>query len=86
MFRELVDGSTTKIDPELVEDLPELLWLAQLGITLFWVHDRSPGQRKTRLLVDRAVPLIDRLMALSRLKITRPVIRELLSLYKALRD
>ena len=23
--------------------LPELLWLLQMGVVLFWVHDRSPG-------------------------------------------
>ena len=83
--RELVAGSDLKIDPELYGELPELLWLAQLGVTLFWVHDRSPGQAKTRLLVDRAVPLIDRLVGLSRLRVMRPVIRETLTLYRALR-
>jgi AcrR family transcriptional regulator len=84
-FRELVDGSTTKIAPELREDLPELLWLAQLGLTLYWVHDRSPGQAKTRLLVDRAVVIINRLVGLSRLKVLRPVTRDVLALYRALR-
>jgi AcrR family transcriptional regulator len=85
IFRTLVADTSTKIDPELVADLPELLWLVQLGITLFWVHDRSPDQTKTRVLVDRAVPLIDRLVALSRLRLLRPVTREILALYHTLR-
>jgi AcrR family transcriptional regulator len=84
IFRQLVAGTTTKIDPELAADLPELLWLVQLGVTLYWVHDRSPGQAKTRVLVDRAVPLIDRLVSLSRLRVMRPVTREALALYHAL--
>jgi AcrR family transcriptional regulator len=86
IFQELVAGSTTRIDDELRADLPDLLWLGQLGTTLFWVHDRSPDQRKTRLLIDRAVPLVDRLVGLSRLRVMRPVTREALALYRLLRD
>ena len=86
IFRDVVAGATTKIDPDVRSALPELLWLAQLGVTLFWVYDRSPGQAKTGLLVDRAVPLIDRLVGLSRLRVLRPAVRETLSLYQALRD
>jgi AcrR family transcriptional regulator len=86
LFRTLVSGATTKIDPELRADLPELLWLAHLGITLYWVHDRSPGQSRTRLLVDRAVPLIGRLVGLARVPVLRSVVREALGLYRALRD
>jgi len=40
----VVDGARTKIDRELRADLPELLWLYQMGIVLFRVHDRSPDQ------------------------------------------
>ena len=86
IFRDVVGGAPTTIDPEVREVLPELLWLAQLGVTLFWVYDRSPGRSKTRLLVDRAVPLIDRMVGLSRLRVLRPAVRETLSLYRALRS
>jgi len=82
----VVAGSTTKIDEEVRAELPDLLWLGQLGVTLFWVHDRSPGQKRTRLLIDRAVPLVDRLVGLSRLRVMRPVTREALALYRSLRD
>jgi len=85
LFREVLEGSTAKADPELRDDLPELLWLGYLGVILFWVHDRSAGQRKTRLLIDGAVPLIDRLVALSRLRVLRPATREALTLIRTLR-
>ena len=85
IFRSAVEGSTLKIDAELRADLPELLWLCYMGVTLYWVHDTSPDQAKTRMLVERAVPLIDRLVVLSRLRLLRPVVREALSLYRALR-
>jgi AcrR family transcriptional regulator len=85
MFTSVVDGATTKIDPELRAELPELLWLAQMGVTLYWVHDTSPEQAKTRLLVERSAPLIDRLVAMSRFRVFKPVMREILSLYRLLR-
>jgi AcrR family transcriptional regulator len=86
LFREVVEGSTVKIDPELRAELPELLQMSYLGIILFWVHDLSPEQRKTRLLIDKVTPMIDRLVGLSRLRILRPMSRELLELIAALKD
>jgi len=85
LFREVLDGSTAKVDAGLRPDLPELLWLAYLGVILYWVHDRSPEQAKTRLLIDGAVPLIDRLVSLSRLRVLRPVTSQVLHLIKTLR-
>jgi AcrR family transcriptional regulator len=85
VLRSVVEGSTTKIDAELRPDLPELLWLAQMGITLYWVHDMSPEQGKTRLLIDRAVPLIDRLVALARVPGLKSLNREALKLYRLLK-
>jgi AcrR family transcriptional regulator len=85
LYRDVIDGSTAKIDPELRPELPELLWLAWMGVVLYWVHDRSPGQEKTRRLIDGVVPLIDRLVGLSRLRVLRPVTREVLALIRMLR-
>ncbi|MFG3705238.1 TetR family transcriptional regulator [Micromonospora sp. NPDC047670] len=85
LFAEALDGSTAKVDAELRPHLPELLWLAYMGVVLYWVHDRSPGQAKTRQLIDGAVPLIDRLVGLSRLRVLRPVTRQVLDLIRTLR-
>jgi len=85
LFREVLAGSTAKVDPELRKDLPELLWLAYMGVILYWVHDRSPGQARTRTLINGAVPLIDRLVGLSRLRVLRPVTREIVALIRSLR-
>lgn len=85
LFAEVLDGSSAKVDPSLRADLPELMWLGYLGVVLYWVHDRSPGQGKTHLLIDRAVPLADRLLRLSRLRVLRPVTRELVDLLRELR-
>jgi AcrR family transcriptional regulator len=85
LFREVLDGSRVRVDGELRAELPELMWLAYMGVILYWVHDRSPGQRKTHLLIDRAVPLVTRLIQMSRLKILRPVTQEALDLLRHLR-
>ena len=85
VFRQIVEGSSAKLDPELRRELPELLWLGWMGVILFWVYDRSPGQRRTRRLIDGAVPLIDRLVSLSRLRVLRPALRQILGLIEIIR-
>ena len=85
IFRDVVDGSTAKLDPELRKELPELLWLGWMGVILFWVYDNSPDQRRTRRLIDGVVPLIDRLVALSRLRVLRPALRQVLALIESIR-
>ena len=85
IFRDVVEGSSAKLDPELRKELPELLWLGWMGVTLFWVYDNSPEQRRTRRLIDGAVPLIDRLVALSRLRVLRPALRQILALIESVR-
>jgi AcrR family transcriptional regulator len=85
LFRQVFEGSTIKADPELRAEMPELLWMAYLGVILFWVHDLSPEQRKTRLFIDRLAQMIDRLVGLSRLRILRPISRDLLELIAALK-
>jgi AcrR family transcriptional regulator len=76
VLREVVDGAAVKMDPQLRPELPELLWLYQMGIVLYWVHDRSADRARTRALLDRTVPLIDRAVGLSRLRVLRPLIAE----------
>ncbi|QFG67443.1 TetR/AcrR family transcriptional regulator [Ornithinimicrobium pratense] len=51
--------------------LAELLWLGYLGVTLHWVTDTSPDQRRTRVLVDGVAPIIARTVTLSRLPVGR---------------
>jgi hypothetical protein len=51
-----------------------------MGIVLFWVYDRSEGQRRTRTLVDGAAPLIGKLVSLSRLPVVKPLVEEALAL------
>lgn len=58
LFRQAVDGSRTKLPAPLGEDLPRALWTAYLLVTLFWVYDTSPDQRRTDRLVDTALGVL----------------------------
>lgn len=85
VYRQVVEGSTLKADPEIRADLPELLWLYSMGVILHWVYDGSPGAARTYELIERTVPLIDRLVGLSRLPGIRGVVRDALATYRDLR-
>ncbi len=85
LFREVVEGATPAVPSVLRAELPDLLWLVQLGVTLFWVYDGSPGQRRTRTLVEGVAPLIGRLVRLSRLPVLRGAADDVLALVRAVR-
>jgi AcrR family transcriptional regulator len=85
LFADVLRGSTTGLDDRLREDLPELLWLTYLGLVLFWVYDTSPGQARTRHLIDAAVPLLVRVLRLTRMGVLRRPTTELLNLVRSVR-
>ena len=85
LYRKVVEGSADRMDEELRAELPELLWLLSMGVVLFWVHDSSPGCVRTYRLIDRVVPLVDRLVGLSHLPGIRGVAREVIELVHELR-
>jgi len=82
LHRRILEGSTMKVDPELRDDLPDLLWLYQMAIVLFWVHDRTADGATTRMLVNRSAPLVGKLLGLSRLRVFRSVTREAVHLFR----
>jgi AcrR family transcriptional regulator len=85
LHRRVIDGSDLKLAKGLREELPELLWLLQMGIVLFWVHDTSDSQQRTRDLVDQAVPIIDRMLRLTRLPGVRGVVDDIVGLIHMIR-
>ena len=85
ILRQVLDGSDIKVAPALRAELPELLWLMQMGLVLFWVHDTSPDQRRTRTLITQAVPLVDKLVRMTRLPVIRGLVDDLVALLSTLR-
>ncbi len=80
IMREVVAGAAIKADARVLRELPDLLWLAHLGVVLFWVYDTSPGQRRTRRLVTGAAPVLERLVGLSRWRALRPTVDQVMDL------
>ncbi|MGW0806127.1 TetR family transcriptional regulator [Nonomuraea sp. NPDC002799] len=85
IYREVVEGSRDRMNAELREELPELLWLMSMGMVLFWVHDTSPGCRRTHRLIDVTVPLVDRLVGLSHLPGLRGITKDFIAAVHELR-
>jgi AcrR family transcriptional regulator len=86
LFARLVDESDAKPVAALAPELPQLLWLLQMGVVLFWVYDDSPHQQRSRELAERLVPIVDRLVKLSRLPVVRGVVDDVVGLVRAVRS
>jgi AcrR family transcriptional regulator len=67
IYRDVVAGASPAVPAKLAPVLPDLLWLAHLSVTLFWVIDTSPGQERTRQLVERSVAMLVGAIRVSRL-------------------
>ena len=85
LMAEVVAGSSLRVGKDLKADLPELLWLYEMGIILYWVHDSSPSCAKTYGLIDRTVPLVERLIGIAKLPVVRPMVREMVGMLDELR-
>lgn len=86
LFAEVVAGSTGRFSKALRTELPSLLWTYQMGVILFWIHDRSSGCVRTYKMAEHTVDLIARLVAIADLPGVRSVVRRALKLVKELRQ
>ena len=75
-FARALEGADVKIPKDLAPHLPRLLWIYHMGLIYYWVIDESPGQRKTRRLLDSTVDLIVQLLRVASLPLMGPVRRK----------
>ena len=85
LYREVIEGSNVRVGADLADRLPELLWLASMGVILYWVHDTSPGCARSYRLIDAVVPVIGRLVAASRIPVLRATLRDVTAIIDDLR-
>ncbi|MFC5381294.1 TetR family transcriptional regulator [Aquipuribacter nitratireducens] len=85
LLRDVVEGARPAVPGTVARELPELLWLAWLGVTVFWLNDPTPDAGRTRRLVTGAAPLIGRLVRLSRLPVLRTTVTDVLALVEDVR-
>ncbi|WP_171165322.1 TetR family transcriptional regulator [Streptomyces sp. I05A-00742] len=81
VHREVLAGSRSKVPAELADILPQLLWLSQMGLVLYWVFDRSPGHERSRRLAERGARLTTRGVSLARFRVLRPLVHEVHELF-----
>ena len=86
MFAEVVTGSTTRVPKDLMSELPFMLWLYHMGITLFWIHDSSPHQTRTFRLIERTVDILVKLIGLASNPLMRPLRRSAVRLIAELKE
>jgi AcrR family transcriptional regulator len=83
-FERVLTASRVKADADMKIHLPRVLWMYQMGLILFWIYDRSEACRRTRLLMDKSLPLVVRLIQLSGLPMMGPVRRMVVDLVETL--
>ena len=83
---ETLEGSGARIPADLAPHLPLLLWLYQMGVILFWIHDRSPRQTRTQRLLDHSLDLIVRAIQVSRFPLLTPIRKAALRLVTVVTD
>ena len=79
-FARALEGTDIRVPGDLKPHLPGILWLYQMGIILFWIYDRSPGQRRTRALIEKSLTMVAKLINVSRFPLLRPVRRMVVDL------
>lgn len=85
IFREALDGS--ELGAEWKGLLPWGLWLAHLGMILYFIHDESEKQAKTHGLVDRFVEMLVGLVELTNSVLVRPFVKPFqVKILEALRE
>jgi AcrR family transcriptional regulator len=78
-----------RLPEDIAFHLPKLLWLYQMGLILYWIYDRSPGQRRTRLLLEKSLALLVSGLRLARFALLKPIrskIVELIVLAEGVHD
>ncbi|MFD8910208.1 TetR/AcrR family transcriptional regulator [Streptomyces sp. NPDC059575] len=81
VHREVLAGSKSKVAPELRDVLPELMWLSQMGLVLYWVFDRTENRERSYRLARRGARLTARGVALARFRVLRPLVLEVHELF-----
>ncbi|MET8226761.1 TetR family transcriptional regulator [Streptomyces sp. NPDC005301] len=81
MHRQVLAGSKAKVPEELRDVLPELMWLSQMGLVLYWVFDRTEGRERSYRLAERGARLTTRGVSLARFRVLRPLVHDVHELF-----
>jgi AcrR family transcriptional regulator len=79
-FARALESSRVHVAADLQPHLPRILWMYQMGLILFWIYDRSAAQARTRMLMEKSVGIVVRLVKLAGYPFMRPVRRMVVDL------
>jgi AcrR family transcriptional regulator len=85
-FARAMDGANVTIPKDLEPHLPRLIWLYHMGLIYFWIVDQSPGQRRTRRLLDGTLDLIMQLLRVASLPLMGPVRKRALNVLRSVEE
>jgi AcrR family transcriptional regulator len=85
-FARALEETRVRISTDLKPHLPRILWLYQMGLILFWIYDRSQGQRRTQALMDKSLTVVVRLIKISAFPLLRPVRRMVVELVETVAE
>jgi len=86
MISEAMAHSGLKPSRTLAPHLPALLWLYQMGIVFFWIHDASPAQQNTHRLLEVSLGVLLTAIRLSKNPLMRKTNKGLAQLMELIEE
>ena len=80
VFAEALAGE--RLPEDVRQSAPTLLWTLHMGVLLYFLYDASPGQRRTRNLIDAAVDFVVDVKRLATSPILRPMRRRVTNILR----
>ena len=80
VFTEAIAGE--RLPEDVCDAAPTLLWTLHMGVLLYFLYDASPGQRRTRKLIDAAVDFVVDVKRLATSPLLRPIRRRVISILR----
>lgn len=78
-FERALVETRTMAPRDLAPHLAKILWIYQMGLLLFWIYDRSAGQRRSRELLEASLKIVIGLIRLSNLPLLKAARRSVLN-------
>ena len=82
-FNKLLAHTKTSVPADIAPYLPDVLWLYQMAIILFWIYDRSEGQQRTQNLINKSLKIVVQLLQLATVPLTKPLRSMVIELFEA---
>ena len=85
-YARALEGSDVSIPKDLAPHLPRLLWMYSMALIYSWIIDPTPGQKRTRRILEETVDLIVQLLRISSLPLMGPLRKRALKVLRAFEE